>query len=154
MLNSTTMDLTDLYQAVILDHNRRPRNFGQMENPDRTASGDNPSCGDQFSVSLKLKGDLIEDISFHGQGCAISKASGSVMTSMFKGKTEAEARKLFEEFRDLLMTGEFDPAELSDMSAFAGVHQFPARIKCATLTWHAALAALEGDEQTVRTEEE
>ncbi|HLS29045.1 MAG TPA: SUF system NifU family Fe-S cluster assembly protein [Opitutales bacterium] len=154
MLNSTTMDLTDLYQAVILDHNRQPRNFGQMEDPDRTASGDNPSCGDQFSVSIKLKGDVIDEISFYGQGCAISKASGSVMTSIFKGKTEAEAREIFDEFRNLLMTGEFDPNELTEMSAFAGVHQFPARIKCATLTWHAALAALAGDEETVRTEEE
>lgn len=148
------MDLTDLYQSVILDHNRRPRNFGQMENADRTAAGDNPVCGDQFSVSLKLKGDVIEDIAFHGQGCAISKASGSVMTSLMKGKSEKEARALFEEFRRLLMTGEFDPDDLSDMTAFAGVHQFPARIKCATLTWHAALAALGGDEETVQTEEE
>lgn len=148
------MDLTDLYQSVILDHNRRPRNFRLLENPDRTAAGDNPVCGDQFSVSLKLKGDVIEDIAFQGQGCAISKASGSVMTSLMKGKSEKEARALFEEFRQLLMTGEFDPADLSDMSAFAGVHQFPARIKCATLAWHAALAALDGEEEPVRTEEE
>ena len=148
------MDLTDLYQTVILDHNRRPRNYGRIEHPDRAAAGDNPVCGDQFSVTMKLKGDVIEDIAFEGQGCAISKASGSVMTSLLKGKSEKEARELFEEFRHLLMTGEFDPAELSEMSAFAGVHQFPARIKCATLTWHAALAALEGDGATVQTEDE
>lgn len=148
------MDLTELYQTVILDHNRRPRNFRRLENPDRTAAGDNPVCGDQFTVFLKLNGDVIEDIGFQGQGCAISKASGSVMTSLVKGKSAAEAKAIFEEFRQLLATGEADPAELSDMSAFAGVHQFPARIKCATLAWHAALAALEGDTEKVRTEEE
>lgn len=148
------MDLTELCQAVILDHNRRPRNFRRVEDADRTAVGHNPVCGDQFAVFLKLKGDVIDDIAFQGQGCAISKASGSVMTSLMKGKSEAEAKALFEEFHRLLMTGEFDPEALSDMSAFAGVHQFPARIKCATLAWHAALAALGGENETVRTEEE
>lgn len=148
------MDLTELCQAVILDHNRRPRNFRRLEDADRTAVGDNPVCGDQFAVFLKLKGDVIDDIAFQGQGCAISKASGSVMTSLMKGKSEAEAKALFEGFHRLLMTGEFDPEALSDMSAFAGVHQFPARVKCATLAWHAALAALGGENETVRTEEE
>ena len=148
------MDLTDLYQSVILDHNRRPRNFRRLDDADRTAAGDNPVCGDQFTVFLKLKEGAIDDIAFQGQGCAISKASGSVMTTLMKGKSLKEAKELFDEFRELLMTGNFDPAELSEMSAFAGVHQFPARIKCATLAWHAALAALEGDKQTIRTEEE
>lgn len=148
------MDLTDLYQSVILDHNRRPRNFRRLEHADHTAAGDNPVCGDQFTVFLKMKGDVIDDIAFQGQGCAISKASGSVMTSLMKGKSEQEAKALFEEFHRLLMTGEFDPAEMSDMSAFAGVHQFPARIKCATLAWHAALSALQGRDETIRTEEE
>jgi nitrogen fixation protein NifU and related proteins len=148
------MDLTDLYQSVILDHNRRPRNFRRLDDADRTAAGDNPVCGDQFTVFLKLKGDLIDDIAFQGQGCAISKASGSVMTSLMKGKSQKEARELFDEFHRLLMTGEFDPAELSEMSAFAGVHQFPARIKCATLAWHAALAAMAGEGEIVRTEDE
>lgn len=148
------MDLTDLYQSVILDHNRRPRNFRHLDDADRTAAGDNPVCGDQFTVFLKMKGDVIDDIAFQGQGCAISKASGSVMTSLMKGKSEKEAKELFEEFHRLLTSGEFDPAEMSDMSAFAGVHQFPARIKCATLAWHAALAALEGDAETIRTEDE
>lgn len=148
------MDLTELYQTVILDHNRRPRNFRRLENPDRTAAGDNPVCGDQFTVFLTLKDDVIEDIAFQGQGCAISKASGSVMTSMMKGKSADQAKALFEQFRHLLTTGEVDPADLSDLSAFAGVHQSPARIKCATLAWHAALAALEGNSEEVRTEEE
>ncbi len=148
------MDLNELYQTVILDHNRRPRNFRALDHPDRTAAGDNPVCGDQFTVFLKLKDGVIEDIGFQGQGCAISKASGSVMTSMFKGKSAEEAKELFEDFHRLLTTGDVDPAELSDMSAFAGVHQFPARIKCATLTWHAALAALAGESEEVRTEDE
>lgn len=147
------MDLTELYQAVILDHNRRPRNFGRLEHPDRTAAGDNPVCGDQFTVFMNLKDNTIDEISFHGQGCAISKASGSVMTSMMKGKSAEEAKELFDEFHRMLTTGEFDPEDLSDMSAFAGVHQYPARIKCATLAWHAALAALTGDGEKVRTEE-
>lgn len=148
------MDLTDLYQSVILDHNRRPRNFRQLEDADRTAAGDNPVCGDQFTVFLKMKGDVIADIAFQGQGCAISKASGSVMTSLMKGKSEKEAKELFEEFHHLLTSGEVDPNEISDMSAFAGVHQFPARIKCATLAWHAVLSALGGEGKIVRTEEE
>ena len=148
------MDLTDLYQTVILDHNRRPRNFRRMEDPDRTAAGDNPVCGDQFTVFLKLKNGAIDEVTFHGEGCAISKASGSLMTTLLKGKSEEEARELFQEFHRLLTTGDFDPAELNDMSAFAGVHQYPARIKCATLAWHAALAAIQGDETKIRTEEE
>lgn len=148
------MDLTDLYQSVILDHNRRPRNFRRLDDADRTAAGDNPVCGDQFTVFLKLQDGTIDDIAFHGEGCAISKASGSLMTTLMKGKTREEAQELFTEFHRLLTTGEFDPTELSDMSAFAGVHQFPARIKCATLAWHAALAAIRGEAEKVRTEEE
>lgn len=148
------MDLTDLYQSVILDHNRRPRNFRHLDDADRTAAGDNPVCGDRFTVFLKWNDSTIADIAFHGEGCAISKASGSLMTTLMKGKTAEEAAELFQEFHRLLMTGEFDPTEISDMSAFAGVHQFPARIKCATLAWHAALAAIRGETGKVRTEEE
>ncbi len=136
-------DIADLYQAVILDHNRRPRNFGEMENPDRVAVGDNPVCGDHYTVFLQMDGDRIREITFHGAGCAISKASASVMTSMLKGKTLAEIKALYSDFHHLVTSGEIDEGNLSDLSAFAGVHQFPARIKCATLSWHAALNAAE-----------
>ncbi len=139
-------DLAELYQAVILDHNRRPRNFSEMENPDHLAVGDNPVCGDHYTVFLRMDGDRIAEATFHGAGCAISKASASVMTSMLKGKTVEEAKELYEHFHHLVTSGEVDEDYLSDLSAFAGVHQFPARIKCATLSWHAALNAAKGSE--------
>jgi len=144
-------DLTDLYQSVILDHNRRPRNRGKLPTANRVAHGDNPSCGDQCTVYLRLDGDRIGDISFDGSGCAISQASASLMTTQVKGKTAAEAEKLYQEFHDIVTTGR--PAdEISDLAAFAGVHSFPARIKCATLGWHAALNALKGDATPATTE--
>ncbi len=147
-------DLADLYQAVILDHNRRPRNFVEMEKPDRVAVGDNPVCGDHYTVFLRLEGERIAEVTFQGAGCAISKASASVMTSLLKGKTFEEARALYENFHRMVTTGEIDPENLSDLSAFAGVHQFPARIKCATLSWHAALNAAGGEKEgAVSTEE-
>ncbi len=144
-------DLADLYQQVILDHNRRPRNRGKLPTANRVAHGDNPSCGDQCSVYLRLDGDRIGDISFDGSGCAISQASASLMTTQLKGKTATDAEKLFGEFRDIVTTGQ-TPEEISDIGAFAGVHAFPARIKCATLGWHAALNALKGDPITATTE--
>ena len=144
-------DLADLYQQVILDHNRRPRNRGKLPTANRVAHGDNPSCGDQCSVYLRLDGDRIGDISFDGSGCAISQASASLMTTQLKGKTAAEAEKMFGEFRDIVTTGQA-PEEISDVGAFAGVHAFPARIKCAPLGWHAALNALKGDPVTATTE--
>ncbi|MEY3775327.1 MAG: hypothetical protein RLZZ129_2107 [Verrucomicrobiota bacterium] len=144
-------DLADLYQQVILDHNRRPRNRGKLPTANRVAHGDNPSCGDQCSVYLRLDDDRIGDISFDGSGCAISQASASLMTTQLKGKTAAEAEKMFGEFRDIVTTGKA-PEEISDIGAFAGVHAFPARIKCATLGWHAALNALKGDPVTATTE--
>ena len=144
-------DLADLYQQVILDHNRRPRNRGRLPTANRVAHGDNPSCGDQCSVFLRLDGDRIGDISFDGSGCAISQASASLMTTQLKGKTAAEAEKLYHEFHDIVTTGK-EPAEISDLGAFAGVHAFPARIKCATLGWHAALNALKGDPAAATTE--
>ena len=144
-------DLADLYQQVILDHNRRPRNRGKLPTANRVAHGDNPSCGDQCSVYLRLDGDRIGDISFDGSGCAISQASASLMTTQLKGKTAAAAEKMFGEFRDIVTTGQA-PEEISDLGAFAGVHAFPARIKCATLGWHAALNALKGDPITATTE--
>ena len=144
-------DLTELYQQVILDHNKRPRNRGKLPTANRVAHGDNPTCGDQCSVYLRLDGDRIADISFDGSGCAISQASASLMTTQVKGKTAAEAEALFQQFHTIVTTGEA-PEEMSDLAAFAGVHTFPARIKCATLGWHAALNALKSDPTTVTTE--
>lgn len=144
-------DLTELYQQVILDHNRRPRNRGKLPTANRVAHGDNPSCGDQCSVYLRLDGDKIADLSFDGSGCAISQASASLMTTQLKGKTAAEAQSLFDEFHHIITTGEA-PEEISDLAAFAGVHAFPARIKCATLGWHAALNALKNDPSAATTE--
>jgi nitrogen fixation NifU-like protein len=146
-----TSELRELYQQVILDHNRRPRNRGKLPTANRVAHGDNPSCGDQCDVFLRVEGDRIAEISFDGSGCAISQASASLMTTQLKGKTAAEAEKLFSEFRDIVTTGR-EPEEISDLAAFAGVHAFPARIKCATLGWHAALNALKGDATPTTTE--
>jgi nitrogen fixation NifU-like protein len=144
-------DLADLYQQVILDHNRRPRNRGRLPTANRVAHGDNPTCGDQCSVYLQLDGDRISGITFDGSGCAISQASASLMTVQLKGKTAAEAENLFGVFHEIVTTGK-EPEEISDIGAFAGVHAFPARIKCATLGWHAALNALKGDPVPATTE--
>lgn len=144
-------ELAELYQQVILDHNRRPRNRGRLPNANRTAHGDNPSCGDQCDVYLRLDGGRIADISFDGSGCAISQASASLMTTLLKGRTPEEAKALYDQFHEVVTTGR-EPEEISDVAAFAGVHAFPARIKCATLGWHAALNALKGDSQTATTE--
>lgn len=144
-------DLSDLYQQVILDHNRRPRNRGKLPQATRVAHGDNPSCGDQCSVYLNLDGDKISEITFDGSGCAISQASASLMTTQLKGKTAAEAETLFNDFHEIVTSGK-EPEEISDVAAFAGVHAFPARIKCATLGWHAALNALKGEDAPATTE--
>jgi nitrogen fixation NifU-like protein len=145
-------DLTDLYQSVILDHNRRPRNYSVLPTANRVGSGNNPLCGDEVTVYVKLEGDRIADISFQGSGCAISQASASLMTVNLKGKTIAEAEAIAGEVMKLITTGEVKDDELSDLSALAGVHQFPARIKCATLSWHAALNAAKGEAKPVTTE--
>jgi nitrogen fixation protein NifU and related proteins len=145
------MDLTELYQSVILENNRRPRNFRKLPTANRVAAGNNPVCGDEVTVYVCLDGDRIADISFEGAGCAISQASTSVMTQRLKGKTVAEAEALFGRFKDIVTQGAPDEADL-DLSAFAGVHQFPARIKCATLGWHAALHAIHGEAATTTTE--
>ncbi|MBL9189586.1 MAG: SUF system NifU family Fe-S cluster assembly protein [Opitutaceae bacterium] len=150
-------DLSELYQQVILDHNKRPRNRGKLPSANRVAHGDNPSCGDQCSVYLRLDAGVpgqperIADISFDGSGCAISQASASLMTTQVKGKTAAEVEALYEQFHHIVTTGE-TPEEISDLAAFAGVHTFPARIKCATLGWHAARNALKGDPTPATTE--
>lgn len=145
-------DLTDLYQSVILDHNRRPRNYSVLPTANRVGSGNNPLCGDEVTVYVKLDGDKIADISFQGSGCAISQASASLMTVNLKGKTIAEAEQITGDVMKLITSGQVDESELSDLSALAGVHQFPARIKCATLSWHAALNAVKGEAQPVTTE--
>lgn len=144
-------DLTDLYQQVILDHNKRPRNRGKLPTANRVAHGDNPTCGDQCSVYLRMDGDRVQEVSFDGSGCAISQASSSLMTTLIKGKSTAEVEALFKDFHHIVTSGEM-PEEINDIAAFAGVHTFPARIKCATLGWHAALNALKGDPTTVKTE--
>ena len=145
-------DLTDLYQSVILDHNRRPRNYSVLPTANRVGSGNNPLCGDQMTVYVRLEGDRIADISFQGSGCAISKASTSLMTVNLKGKTIAEAEAIYAGVHKLVTTGQVAEDDMSDLAALAGVHQFPARIKCATLGWHAALNAAKGDEKPITTE--
>lgn len=144
-------DLSELYQQVILDHNKRPRNRGRLPTANRVAHGENPTCGDQCSVYLRIEGDRVAEISFDGAGCAISQASASLMTTLVKGRTADEARGLYDEFKRIVTTGEA-PEEISDLAAFAGVHAFPARIKCATLGWHAALNALKGEAAPASTE--
>ncbi|HZL46256.1 MAG TPA: SUF system NifU family Fe-S cluster assembly protein [Opitutaceae bacterium] len=145
------MDLTELYQSVILENNRRPRNFRKLPTANRIAAGNNPVCGDEITVYVQIEGDRIADISFQGAGCAISQASASVMTQRLKGRTLEEAEALFARFKEIVTQGKPDEEDL-DLSAFAGVHQFPARIKCATLGWHAAINALHGESVTATTE--
>ena len=148
-------DLRELYQEVILDHNKRPRNFHKLEGANQTAEGYNPLCGDQITVSLRLEDDVIKDISFQGSGCAISKASASLMTTSVKGKTQAEAEVLFDRVHTML-TGErdttVDPHELGKLAVLSGVCEFPARVKCASLAWHTLRAALKGAGGAVLTE--
>lgn len=140
-------ELDDLYQEIILDHNRRPRNFRTMEHPTHSAEGHNPLCGDEVTVFVHLDGDKIEDVSFHGQGCAISKASASLMTARLKGKTLDQAEEIIAQVRALLTaTVEADPnlEQLGDIAALSGVRKFAVRVKCATLPWHTLEAAIEG----------
>jgi nitrogen fixation protein NifU and related proteins len=134
-------DLEELYQSIILDHNRRPQNFRAMPAASAHADGVNPMCGDQLTVWLKMNGDVVEDVSFQGSGCAISKASASLMTQVMKGKTRAEAGKVFDSFH-ALVTGHGGGDELGSLKAFSGVSRFPLRVKCATLAWHALRSAL------------
>jgi nitrogen fixation NifU-like protein len=144
-----------LYQELILEHNRKPRNFREMEDATISVEGRNRLCGDALTLWKKLNGDEIADVSFKGQGCAISKASASLMTSSIKGKTRAEAEQLFEQFHKLV-TGHLDETEqksLGSLRAFAGVSRFPLRVKCASLAWHAMKSALEGGAATVTTDD-
>jgi len=147
-------ELSELYQQVILDHNKKPRNFHNLEGANRTAEGYNPLCGDQLTVYLQLEDGVVKDVSFEGSGCAISKAAASMMTQSVKGKTKEEALTLFNEFHGMV-TGTLDeeatPNHLGRLTIFAGVRDYPARVKCASLSWHTMHAALTG-EGTVSTE--
>jgi nitrogen fixation NifU-like protein len=137
--------LSELYQNVILEHNRSPRNYRAMDDDARKAEGHNPMCGDQLTVWVRMGGDVIDDVSFRGAGCAISRASASLMTAAVKGKTRLEAEALFERFRQLV-TGTLPPAEtetLGKLAVFSGVSAFPVRVKCASLSWHTLRAALD-----------
>ena len=151
-------DLKDLYQEIIVDHNRAPRNFREMENADITAEGYNPLCGDKLTVYIKLDDDVISDVSFQGEGCAISVASASLMTDQLMGKTEAEAEKIFETFHELVTDrdSEIDLEKVGKLGALAGVREFPARVKCATLCWHTLNSALDDhgkdSHETISTE--
>ena len=147
-------DLTDLYQQVILDHSKSPRNFHKLENANRTAQGHNPLCGDNYTIYALLEGDVIKDLSFQGSGCAISKASASILTDTLKGKTKAEVKALFDKVHDMVTTGNVNGGDLGKLAVFAGVHKFPARVKCAILPWHAVVAAVEGKQGSVSTENE
>jgi len=147
-------DLQDLYQELILDHGRRPRNFRPLDGATRSAEGYNPLCGDKVKIYVKMDGDIVKDISFEGSGCAISTASASIMTETLKGKTRAEAEELFQTFHDLV-TGrqaQLDAPELGKLAVFSGVSEFPIRVKCATLSWHTLRAALNGAAEVISTE--
>jgi nitrogen fixation protein NifU and related proteins len=148
-------DLRALYQEVILDHNKNPRNFKKLEDADCSVDGYNPLCGDHYTIFLKLNGDVISEIAFQGSGCAISKASASVMSTVLKGKTRAEAELWFEKFHLLVrgeLKGETGLEELGKLAAFSGVSEFPARVKCAILPWHTMKNAIEKKNETVSTE--
>jgi nitrogen fixation NifU-like protein len=148
-------ELKTLYQEMILDHNKNPRNFRVMEDADRFVEGYNPLCGDHYTVYVKMNGDVVQDISFTGAGCAISKSSASVMSATIKGKTRAEAERLFEQFHKLVtgeLSGEQHVEELGKLAVFSGVSEFPARVKCAILAWHTMKSALEAKAETVSTE--
>jgi nitrogen fixation protein NifU and related proteins len=146
-------DLNDLYQQVILDHCKHPRNFGVMTQPSRTAQGHNPLCGDQLSLFLRMEDDVIREARFTGSGCCISKASASLLTESLKDCSREEVQALFLLVREMITTGKC-AKDVGKLGVFAGVHKFPARVKCAILPWHAVLAALEGKDEPVTTERE
>jgi len=147
-------DLRDLYQEVILDHSRSPRNFGHHEPSNREAKGNNPLCGDKFTIYALVEDGIVKDVSFEGRGCAISTASASLMTELVKGKTEEEAKAMFECFHQLVTSDKDEPLDeaLDKLNVLGGVRGYPMRVKCATLAWHTMSAALEGTDDTVVTE--
>jgi len=147
-------ELTDLYQEVVLEHSKRPRNFGPLPGETHHAEGLNPLCGDRITVHARVEGDVLSEVRFEGNGCAISRASASVMTGMVKGKSGAEADAIFERFHRLVTEGPQpgDEELLGKLAIFGGVHEFPARVKCASLAWHALKQALAGGKDPVSTE--
>jgi nitrogen fixation NifU-like protein len=146
-------DLQDLYQQVILDHCRHPRNFHEMSDATSTAEGRNPLCGDQLRLFLRMHSGVVQEVSFIGSGCCISKASASLLTEACKGRNAAEVRQLFDLVRGMVTTGQ-GSGDVGKLAVFAGVHKYPARVKCAILAWHAMLAAVEGKHEPVSTEDE
>ena len=145
------IEIEDLYQELIVDHSRRPRNFGRLENPTHQAEGFNPLCGDKAQVYVDLSNNIVRDVAFEGEGCAISRASASLMTESIKGKSKEEVEQLISRFRDLV-TGASDGVRLGKLAVFSGLRGFPTRVKCATLVWHTLHAALERTPETVSTE--
>ena len=147
-------DLEELYQEIVMEHNRQPRNFREPAGANRRANGFNPFCGDIVTLFLKIDDDTISDVGFQGSGCAISKASASMLTESVKGRSTPEATRIFEAFRRMLTDGsnDLDSEVLGDLEVLSGVSEFPTRVKCATLAWHAMHSALEGREETVKTE--
>ncbi|MGD1006616.1 MAG: Fe-S cluster assembly sulfur transfer protein SufU [Ignavibacteriaceae bacterium] len=149
-------ELRELYQQVILDHNKSPRNFKKLENANHIAEGYNPLCGDKINLYLIVEDDIVKDVGFQGSGCAISKASASLMSSIVKGKTKKEVEELFSKFHDLVtgkLNNEADIEALGKLAVFAGVRDFPARVKCASLAWHTLIAALKDEQHVVSTED-
>ena len=146
-------DVNDLYQQVILDHCRKPRNFHELPQATCSAQGHNPLCGDQLKLFLAMDGDRIKEAAFVGSGCCISKASASLLTENVVGKTRKDVQKMFDLVHDMVTTGEVK-GDVGKLAVFAGVHKYPARVKCAILSWHALMAALKGDNQPVSTESE
>jgi nitrogen fixation NifU-like protein len=151
-MSGSGADLRELYQEVIFDHNRQPRNFHPMADADRRAEGYNPLCGDQLTVYLRMKDGLIVDVSFVGHGCAISTASASLMTEAVRGMTVAQAEDLFRDFHALLTDAAPEVRDLGKLEVLAGVREFPVRVKCATLPWHTLHNALAGADEAARTE--
>ncbi len=149
---SDVRELRDLYQETILEHSKKPRNYGELPSANHKAEGFNPLCGDHYTVFVNVKDGAIQDITFHGAGCAISKASASMMTQSLKGKNEQQAEELFTRFHDLVTGQSTSTDDLGKLAVFAGVSEYPLRVKCATLAWHAMRAALRGEEQAVSTE--
>jgi nitrogen fixation NifU-like protein len=146
-------ELRELYQELILEHSKKPRNYREMPNANRKVEGFNPLCGDHFTVYLDMEGDTVRDVSFQGSGCALSKASASMMTQVLKGKSKEDVEKLFDRFHRMVTGGsEPNPEELGKLAVFSGVSEFPVRVKCASLAWHAMKAALEGEAQQISTE--
>jgi len=150
-------ELRELYQEMILDHGREPRNFGRPEGANCQAHGDNPLCGDQIDIFVRFEDGIVQDVGFEGRGCAISQASASMMTEILKGKTEAEVKALFARFHALVTGSDGDAGSAADddmdkLMVLAGVRQFPMRVKCATLAWHTMNAALEGEREEISTE--